>query len=95
MDSGIAGETGFLFLIPLSIVFLISLISGMWLCLRHRQQAEFRILFFSSLVFIAEIVTEAGPTRFYHAVILVYATLSTLLPVRWFLFLRKQQGYPD
>jgi len=90
MDNGTAGTIGFLILVPLFLIWLITNIAGLWLAIKLWHYSEFRILTCTTLIVIIEMLSEAGPAELYNTVLLLYAVITTILPLRWFFVRRKQ-----
>lgn len=93
MDTGTAGGVGFLILIPLALVALASVPSGVILSLRFRGDYALLILSFLTILFVLEMFIEAGSVKFYNIVSLIYGITVISVLVSWFLF-RSKQYYP-
>lgn len=94
MDSGTAGGMGFLVLIPLTLVALISIPMGIYFSIVLWRDPVLPALSILTILMIAEIVTEAGSVTFYNATAWVYAILVLVLEANWFL-LRRRRTFPS
>jgi len=93
MDSGTAGGIGFLVLIPLALITLVSVPFGIYFSIVLRRDVVLPLLSVLTILMIVEIVTEAGSVTFYNATGLVYGLLVLVLEASWFL-LRRRKTYP-
>lgn len=89
MDSGMAGGLGFLVLIPLSLASLVAMFVGIVLSLTILNHWPLLFLSIFSLLFLLEIVTEAGSVSLYNTTGWVYGIITTGLSIWWFLIARK------
>jgi hypothetical protein len=93
MDGGTSGGIGFLVLIPLALIALISAPFGVYLSVVLRQDAVLPLLSILTILMLVELLTEAGSVKFYNASVLVYGILVLVLEASWFL-LRRWRAYP-
>src|SRR5207247_4300290 len=93
MDSGTAGGIGFLVLISLALITLVSVPFGIYFSIVLRRDVVLPLLSVLTILMIVEIVTEAGSVTFYNATGLVYGLLVLVLEASWFL-LRRRKTYP-
>ena len=89
VDTGTAGGVGFLILIPLALLALVSVPTGIVLSLRYRQDRALLLLSFLTVLYVLEIISEAGSTKFYNTSLSIYGILSILVLATWFLYRRK------
>lgn len=90
MDTGTAGGVGFLILIPLSLVALVSIPAGVILSFRFYKDYALLFLSFLTILFVLEIFIEAGSVKFYNTVPFIYAVAGISILASWFLFRRKR-----
>ena len=91
MSSGVAGGIGFLVLIPLTLVALVSVPTGMYLSIVLRKDVVLPLLSILTILALVEVITEAGSVAFYNATAWVYGVLVMILEVSWF-FGRRWRG---
>jgi len=91
-DANIAG-IGFLVLIPLALVTLISVPTGIYFSFMLRKDAVLPLLSVLTIFVLAEVVTEAGSATFYEATIGAYGIIVMVIEANWFL-LRRRRTYP-
>lgn len=91
-DANIAG-IGFLVLIPLALVALISVPIGIYFSIVFRRDAVLPLLSVLTIFMLAEVVSEAGSVTFRDATVWVYGILVWALEASWFL-LRRRRTYP-
>ena len=91
-DANVAG-IGFLVLIPLALVALISVPTGIYFSFMLRRDAVLAILSVLTIFMVAEVVAEAGSATFYNATIVAYGIIVTVTEASWFL-LRRRRTYP-
>jgi hypothetical protein len=88
MDSGVAGGIGFLVLIPLSLVALVSVPTGIYFTIVFRKEDAVLVLLSVSTIFmLAGVVADAGSTAFAS----VYGLLVMILVANWFLARRPHR----
>jgi hypothetical protein len=90
MDSGAAGGLGFLVAIPLALASIVALVVGIVLALLLWKHWPLLLLAGMTILFVTEIVTEAGPVAFYNAVPLLYGIGSLVICGIWFSVLRAK-----
>ncbi len=90
MSSGTAGGIGFLVLIPLSLLALISIPIGIYLSIVLRRDVMLPLLSVLTILMLAEVVTEAGTVAFYNASSKIYGLLNLFCQATWFLFRRRR-----
>lgn len=90
MDSGAAGVLGFLVAIPLALASIGALVVGIVLTLLLWRHWPLLLLSGMTILFVAEIVTEAGPVAFYNAVPFLYGIGSLAICGTWFSVLRAK-----
>ncbi len=90
MDTGLAGGLGFLVLLPLSVASLVAMFVGVFLSLTILKHWPLLFLSIFSLLFLLEIITEAGSVSFYNTTGWVYGIITTGFSIGWFLFIRKK-----
>jgi len=84
MNTGTAGGIGLIFLVPLSIVAVVAICCGLILSYWLRPHVPLTVLSIASLVFIAEVISEAGPPLLYNSISIIYGTTSIGIPLWWF-----------
>lgn len=90
MDSGAAGVLGFLVAIPLALASIAALVVGMVQALLLWRHWPLLLLAAMTTLFVAEIVTEAGPVAFYNAIPFLYGIGSLAICGIWFSVLRAR-----
>ena len=90
VETGTAGGIGFLVLIPLTLLSIVSIPVGMALSVRYRRDYTLLILSFLTVLYLVEFATEAGTVKFYNSILSLYGLLNSLILVWWFLFRRKR-----
>lgn len=93
LDIGTAGGVGFLILIPLALLALVSVPAGIILSLRYRKDYVLLILAFITILYVVEILTEAGTVQFYNLTLSIYGISGSIFVASWFLYRRKRY-YP-
>ena len=93
MDSGTAGGIGFLVLMPLALLALVSVPFGIYLSMVLRRDVILPLLSLLTILMVVEVATEAGSVTFYNATGVVYGLLVLVLEASWFL-LRRRRTYP-
>ncbi|MDR8394434.1 hypothetical protein NC796_25030 [Aliifodinibius sp. S!AR15-10] len=93
MDTGTAGGIGFLILIPLALLALISIPAGIILSMKYRKDYVLLFLAFITILYVVEIMTEAGTAQFYNLTLSLYGISGIMFVASWFLFRRKRY-YP-
>ena len=89
MDTGMAGGVGFLVLLPLAMMSLITIPIGITLSILCWRDGVLPVLSVLTILWVTEIVTEAGSVQFYNAATgTVYAALVFTLTGSWFLVRR-------
>jgi len=88
MDSGAAGVLGFLVAIPLALVSIAALVVGIVLSLSLWRHRPLLLLAGMSILFVAEVVSEAGSVAFYNAAPFLYGIGSLAICGIWFAVLR-------
>jgi hypothetical protein len=94
MSTGVAGGVGFLVLIPLALLGLISVPTGIYLSFVLRDDVVLPLLSVLTLLMVVEVITEAGSVAFYNATAWVYGVLGTILVASWFLVRRWRVSAP-
>jgi len=94
MSTGVAGGLGFLVLIPLTLLALVSLPAGIYLSFVLRKDIVLPLLSVLTILMAAEVISEAGSVAFYNATTWVYAVLGTILVASWFLVRRRRVSAP-
>jgi hypothetical protein len=90
MDSGAAGVLGFLVAIPLALVSIAALLLGTVQALLLWRHWPLLLLAAMTILFLAEIVTEAGSVAFYNAIPFLYGIGSLAICGNWFFLLRAK-----
>ncbi len=90
VGSNMAGGVGFLLLIPLSVMGLLMISIALWKTVVLANQPVLWGLALLSLLFVIEAVTEFGPPALYNAVTVFYSLVAVLLPLNWFVIVRKK-----
>lgn len=90
MDSGTAGVLGFLVAIPLALASIGALVVGIVLTFLLWRHWPLPLLAGMTILFVAEIATEAGPVGFYNAVPFLYGIGSLAICGIWFSVLRAR-----
>jgi hypothetical protein len=88
MDSGAAGVLGFLVAIPLALASIAALVVGIVLSLSLWRHRPLLLLAGMSILFVAEVVSEAGSVAFYNAAPFLYGIGSLAICGIWFAVLR-------
>lgn len=88
MGSGAAGVVGFLVAIPLALASIAALVVGIVQALLLWRHWPLSLLAAMTILFVAEIVTEAGPVAFYNAIPFLYGIGSLAICGIWFVLLR-------
>lgn len=88
MDSGAAGVLGFLVAIPLALASLVALIIGIVLSLLLWRHWPLPLLSGMTILFVAEMIVEAGPTMLYNAAPFLYGVGNLAICGIWFSVLR-------
>lgn len=94
MSTGVAGGIGFLVLIPLTLLALVSVPTGIYLSFVLREDIVLPLLSVLTILMVVEVVTEAGSVAFYNATAWVYGVLGTILVASWFLVRRWRISVP-
>lgn len=89
LDNGQVGVFGFLILIPLSMVGLVGILTGIICALLYYREFWLNILSIISLLLLVELVWELGGSLFYNSVIVLYGLAAILVPVKWFIEKKK------
>ncbi len=89
IDTGTAGGIGFLLLIPLALLALFSIPVGIVLAIQHRKDPVLMTLVVLTVLYLVEIITEAGDAKFYNTVLFLYGIVGLVLLGWWFLLGRK------
>jgi len=88
MDSGAAGATGFLVAIPLAVASIAALVVGIVLSLFLWRHWPLLLLTGMTILFVAEVLTEAGTAALYNAAPFLYGVGSLAICGIWFVILR-------
>lgn len=88
MNTGVAGGIGFLVLIPMTMLALVSVPTGIYLSLVLRKDIILPLLSVLTILMVVEVITEAGSVAFYNATAWVYGVLGAILVASWFLVRR-------
>ena len=88
MSTGAAGGIGFLVLIPLTLLALVSVPTGIYLSFVLRKDVVLPVLSVLTILIVVEVITEAGSATVYNATAFVYGVLGTILIGSWFLVRR-------
>lgn len=91
VDPGTAGGIGFLVLVPLSLLSLVSIPTGIFLTVLLHREIPLLVMSVATIAMIVEFLTEAGSVGFYNAVNLVYAIVVVSLNANWFLARRRRK----
>jgi len=94
MSTGVAGGIGFLVLIPLTLLALVSVPSGIYLSVVLRKDMVLPLLSVLTILMVVEVITEAGSVAVYNATAWVYGVLGTILEASWFLVRRWRVSAP-
>lgn len=96
MNSGAAGVLGFLVAIPLAVASIAALVVGIVLSLLLWRHWPLLLLTGMTILFVAEVVTEAGTAALYNAAPFLYGIGSLAICGVWFVLLRgKAFATPD
>ena len=90
MGTGTAGVLGLLFAVPVALVLIVMMATGIILTVKLYKHWQLVTLSISSILFIVELVTEAGPSGFYNLVPVIYGLITCVLTFSWFLLRRKK-----
>lgn len=93
MDSGAAGGLGFLVAIPLALAFIAAVVVGIVLSLVLWRHWPLLLLAAMTILFVAEIVTEAGNAALYNAAPFLYGIASLAICGIWF-FVVRGKAFP-
>ena len=88
MSSGVAGGIGFLVLIPLTLLALMSMPIGIYFSIVFRKDIFLPILSALTIFMVVEVITEAGSATFYNAIAWIYGISGMILIASWFLVRR-------
>jgi hypothetical protein len=88
MNSGAAGVLGFLVAIPLAVASIAALVVGIVLSLLLWRHWPLLLLTGMTILFVTEVVTEAGTTAFYNAAPFLYGIGSLAICGIWFFVVR-------
>jgi hypothetical protein len=88
MNSGAAGVLGFLVAIPVAVASIAALVVGIVLSLLLWRHWPLLLLTGMTILFVAEIVTEAGTTALYNAAPFLYGIGSLAICGIWFFVVR-------
>lgn len=88
MDSGAAGVLGFLVAIPLAVASIAALVVGIVLSLLLWRHWPLPLLAAMTILFVAEVVTEAGTPALYNTAPFLYGIGSLAICGIWFIVVR-------
>lgn len=91
MDPGSAGGLGILVAVPLFLVSLAAMVSGLLLSVRLWKDWSLRILSGMSILFLVEFLFEYGSAGFYNAVTGLYGVGVVAISGAWFVGVRKRR----
>ena len=94
MSTGVAGGIGFLVLIPLALLSLVSVPTGIYLSFVLRKDIVLPILSVLTILMVVEVVTEVGSAAFYNAAAWAYGIVGATLVAGWFLVRRWRAPAP-
>ena len=93
MDSGQAGVLGYLVAIPLALASIAALVLGVVLSLLLWRHWPLLLLAGMTFLFVAELISEAGPVAFYNAAPFMYGIGSLAICSAWF-FVVRGKAFP-
>ena len=88
MSTGVAGGVGFLLLVPLAFLAIVSVPIGIYLSLVLRKDIVLPLLSVLTILRVAQVLTEAGSVAFSNATGSVYGVVGAGLVASWFLVRR-------
>lgn len=88
MGSGAAGVVGFLIAIPLAVASVAALVVGIVLSLLLWRHWPLLLLAAMTILFVAEVITEAGTAALYNAAPFLYGIGSLAICGIWFFVVR-------